>query len=153
MPSEYELSDDIRLTRHIQLLHSRGVKEVRVLCVDFDGAITGENKYPNIGEFRRGAIAALKAFEQAGGKVLVWTCREGVWRDRALSLLKIDGFVPDWVNGETILRGSRKPFFDLLIDDRALGCVLDWYFIGKLLKEMAPKDKQWFKRLKGGFIN
>lgn len=132
----------------IATLKARGVEEVRILAIDFDGTITKVNKYPNVGEFREGAMETLKAFQRAEGKVLLWTCREGVWLDMALQHMKVERFKPDWVNCQTwaVLKGSRKPYYDLLIDDRALSCPVDWAFIGKVLTAMAPKDPDWFTK-------
>lgn len=140
--------EDIQLARHIKVLYDRGVTEVQVLAVDCDGTLTKANEYPNLGEFREGALDALRLFQRAGGKVLLWTCRQGRPLAEALDAMDAKGFVPDWVNSPTIITQSYKPYYDLLIDDRALGCPLDWGFIGRLLTAMAPKDRNWFKRWK-----
>ena len=139
---------ELRVPQYMAQLKARGVEEIRILGLDFDGTVTKVNNYPNVGEFRPGSMDTLKAFQKAGGKVLLWTCRQGRPLAHALDVMDAEGFVPNWVNSPTIITQGYKPYYDLLIDDRALGCPLDWFFIGRLLTAMAPKDPDWFKKWK-----
>lgn len=138
------LSDQILLNQADELkeqLRKRGLKTIRILAVDFDGTLTIGNKYPDMGPLRPMAITVLKAFQQEGGKVLLFTCREGDSLRQALNRLELYGFHPDFVNEQTStkLPGHRKPYYDLLIDDAALGCPLDWFTIGLVLAEFKPR--------------
>lgn len=44
-----------------------------VVAIDFDGTIV-ENAWPEVGEFRPGAVEALKEISKFA-KIVVWTCR------------------------------------------------------------------------------
>jgi hypothetical protein len=127
------------------VLAKRGIREVRILGVDFDNTITSGDTYPEISPFRPHAIEVLTEFQAAGGKVILLTCREGQYLDDALIALAQAGFVPDAVNQNlaqfAIVQGIRKVYVDLSIDDRNLGCPLDWKFIGQVLKRLAPKSE------------
>ena len=68
------------------------------IAVDFDGTITEQNLYPDIGPFRKYAINVLKALQRKGHTVCLWTCRSGESLDLALLNLKKKGFTPDYVN-------------------------------------------------------
>lgn len=48
--------------------------DYKIIAVDFDGTLC-ENKYPDIGEPRYSVINKLKAEQEAGAKVILWTCR------------------------------------------------------------------------------
>lgn len=127
----------------VEQLKQRGVKTVRILAVDFDGTLTRTNSYPELAAFRPLVINVLKGFQASGGKVLLFTCREGATLQDALDALGQENFRPDFVNEQTSknLVGHRKPYYDLLIDDRALGCPLDWFVIGIALAELKPIPK------------
>lgn len=48
----------------------------KIIATDFDGVLA-VNKYPDIGPPIEENIAALKAEQAAGAKVILWTCRAG----------------------------------------------------------------------------
>lgn len=108
------------------------------IAVDFDGTITEQNLYPDIGPFRKYAINVLKALQEQGHKVCLWTCRSGETLDLALINLKKKGFTPDFVNESPFTTGSPKIVANVYIDDVAWpNCCMpvesrvDWYEIGK----------------------
>lgn len=90
-----------------------------IIAVDFDGTITKENIYPDIGELREGAIETLLALQDLGNTVCLWTCRNGRPLAEALAALEQLGFKPDYVNCGPYTTGSAKMVADVYIDDAA----------------------------------
>lgn len=108
------------------------------IAVDFDGTITEQNLYPDVGPFRAYAVNVLKALQQKGHTICLWTCRHGETLDLALLNLKKKGFTPDYVNEGPFSTGSPKMVANVYIDDAAWPKVcmperlrVDWYEIGK----------------------
>lgn len=46
----------------------------KIIAVDFDGTLC-ENRYPEIGLPKWSVIERLKAEQEAGAKIILWTCR------------------------------------------------------------------------------
>ena len=108
------------------------------IAVDFDGTITEQNLYPDVGPFRKYAVSVLKALQHQGHTICLWTCRSGESLDLALVNLKKKGFTPDYVNESSFTTGSPKIVANVYIDDAAWpNCCMpvesrvDWYEIGK----------------------
>lgn len=123
--------------------------KIRIIAVDYDGTLTLGDSYPLAGQLNMVAIKILKEFKQNGGKIILFTCREGEPLLRAVNLCKEAGLEFDAVN-ENIegqfeafqLRypdavENRKPYADLYIDDKAWPWVadakVDWHTIGKII--------------------
>lgn len=130
--------------RYIDELTFRGITRVQILGVDFDNTITADDMYPKIGPIRQYALETLKAFQRAGGKVILKTCREGIPLEEARKVMAEHGFEPNAVNQNladfALKQGLRKVYVDLDIDDRALGCPLDWAVIRLVLEKLGPTD-------------
>lgn len=108
------------------------------IAVDFDGTITEQNLYPDIGPFRKYAVNVLNALQRQGHEICLWTCRHGETLDLALLNLKEKCFTPDYVNEGPFSTGSPKMVANVYIDDAAWpNCCkpelsrVDWYEIGK----------------------
>ena len=108
------------------------------IAVDFDGTITTRNVYPDIGEFRENAIEVLKALQNQGNDICLWTCRHGESLVAALKALEEKRFKPNYVNCGPFTTGSTKMVANLYIDDAAWPNVLlpeekrvDWDLIAK----------------------
>lgn len=52
----------------------------KVIAIDFDGTVV-EHKYPAIGKEMLFAFATLKALQQKGHKLILWTIRVGTTLD------------------------------------------------------------------------
>jgi len=97
-----------------------------VYAVDFDGTLCVE-KWPDIGEPNTALIEFLKFVRQEGGKVILWTCREGHLLAAALLWCKARGLEFDAVNDNLPERiaqygnNCRKVSADVYIDDKAIG--------------------------------
>ena len=110
------------------------------IAVDFDGTITQRNAYPDIGPFRKNAINVLKALQEKGNDICLWTCRHGETLAQALTNLKEQGFTPNYVNCAPFTTGSQKIVANIYIDDAAWpNCCfpeetrIDWNKIGESL--------------------
>lgn len=95
-----------------------------VYAVDFDGTLCVD-RYPEIGEPRERVIEAVRRLRcECGGRLILWTCREGDQLARALQWCYAHGLDFDAVNDnlpEHIARygnNCRKVYADAYIDDR-----------------------------------
>ena len=117
-----------------------------IIMVDFDGTIV-EHKFPRIGDPLPMAFETLKRLKEAGHKLILWTCREDegylisrqFLRD-AVEFCRSHGVEFDAVN-ESIReyefrpeKGvNRKPYADIMIDDRNFGGFPGWAAVSKVL--------------------
>lgn len=101
-----------------------------IIAVDFDGTIC-ENRYPKIGEPRKGTILYLKEKQKQGFKIVLWTCRVDELLDAAIKWCRNQGLIFDAVNEnlpEVIAEfggDTRKIFANEYIDDRNSRHTLD----------------------------
>ncbi len=97
--------------------------DFNIIAVDFDGTLC-ENKWPEIGEPNKELIAYLKKRQEAGDKLILWTCRVGEILKNAVAWSAEQGLIFDavnenlpevleWMGGDT-----RKIFANEYIDDR-----------------------------------
>ena len=120
-----------------------------VIAVDFDGTIV-HDQFPFIGPEIPGAVPALHLMRKHGHKLILLTCREGEHLADACEWLRKRGIVPDAVNENLpgIPWEPRKVLYDVLIDDRAVGCPkwklsdgrvsVDWQAIYRTLRDVQP---------------
>jgi hydroxymethylpyrimidine pyrophosphatase-like HAD family hydrolase len=109
----------------------------KIIAVDFDGTIV-EHKYPEIGKEMLFAFATLKALQQKGHKLILWTFRAGrhlsdaveYCRKNGVEFYAINKNYPEEVLDESI---SRKIIADIYIDDRNVGGFLGWSEIWQIL--------------------
>lgn len=59
------------------------MEHAKIIAVDFDGTLC-VNCWPDIGEPRQDVIDRLKAEQDEGARVILWTCRSG---DRLLDAI------------------------------------------------------------------
>lgn len=123
------------------------------IAVDFDGTIV-EHRYPYIGRTRPLAFQTLKALQEKGHRLILWTYRSGSVLDEAVNFCRKHGIefyavnknYPEEVWGET---ENRKILADVYIDDRNLGGIPSWGEIFSIIcpeKEMEfLKKKPWWK--------
>lgn len=91
-----------------------------IIAVDFDGTICRNNE-PNLALINR-----LRAEQQAGNIVILWTCRCGNRLIEALNYMRRYGLIPNYVNENApqairqLGQNSRKIYADVYIDDKAV---------------------------------
>jgi hydroxymethylpyrimidine pyrophosphatase-like HAD family hydrolase len=112
-----------------------------VIAIDFDGTITDKNIFPEISELRPHVVEAIKHFQAAGHKCILWTCREGKHLDEARVFLRINGIELDGFNYSPYMLQSRKIVADVYIDDKNVFMVddVDWYKIEEYILGLEDK--------------
>ena len=94
-----------------------------IYAVDFDGTIN-LGKYPELGDPNIELIQFLRSRQQAGDKIVLWTCREGERLEEAVEYCRNRGLEFDAVNDndreniEFYGNNCRKVFAHHYIDDR-----------------------------------
>lgn len=99
-----------------------------VIAIDFDGTITTKNCFPEISELRPYAKEAIKHFQKAGHKCILWTCRYGKSLEDAINWLAKNNIKLDAYNENLYPLPSRKIVADVYIDDKNVFMVddVDW---------------------------
>ena len=108
-----------------------------IIAVDFDGTIV-EHEYPKIGKAKLFVFETLKALQDRGDQLILWTYRCGKELDEAIEFCKSNGIefyavnknYPEEIYEETI---SRKILADVYIDDRNIGGFKDWSEVWQIL--------------------
>lgn len=96
----------------------------KVFAVDFDGVLTKEDKFPDIGEPNESMINLLKELKKKGHKLILWTCRTEKHLHDALWFCYGYGLEFDAVNEnlqehkDKYKNDTRKVFADYYIDDK-----------------------------------
>jgi hydroxymethylpyrimidine pyrophosphatase-like HAD family hydrolase len=136
------------------------------IAVDFDGTIV-ENQYPAIGKPMLFAFETLKALQDKGFYLILWTVRKGKDLDDAVKFCHEHGvdfyavnrnYPEEQLDEDT----SRKIEADIFIDDRNIGGFLGWSRVWQIMfpeeknlemekmviKQMRkpPFWKRWFKK-------
>ena len=121
----------------------------KVIAIDFDGTVV-EHKYPEIGKEMLFAFATLKALQQKGHKLILWTIRTGDLLQEAVDFCKNNGVefyavnrnYPEEVIDENI---SRKLNADIFIDDRTIGGFIGW---SEVWQALHPEGGDFSHQLK-----
>ena len=92
-----------------------------IVAVDFDGTLSLDSQYPNIGRFNTHLYEALMKLKGIGWSIVLWTCREGKELKEAVECCKMNGLEFDAINENPshVPFKSRKVVADMYIDDRA----------------------------------
>lgn len=109
-----------------------------ILAVDADGTMW-EHVFPAIGKPLPGAFETLKRFQEKGDRLLLWTCREGMFLQEAIYFCKLNGIEFEEHNNnakEHDYAKSRKIFADLYLDDRVVGGFPGWKIIEQYVDKL-----------------
>lgn len=92
-----------------------------IVAVDFDGTLSLDSQYPNIGRFNTPLCEALMKLKGIGWSIVLWTCREGKELREAVEWCKTNGLEFDAINENPpeVPFKSRKVVADMYVDDRA----------------------------------
>jgi len=136
-----------------------------IIAVDFDGTIV-DHEYPEIGKPKLFAFETLKALQEQGVQLILWTYRSGKELDEAVEYCRKNGIefyainknYPEEVFDDSI---SRKIIADIYIDDRNIGGFVEWSKIWQLLnpdlfnedvkkqlKKIPVSKRSYFQKLK-----
>jgi hypothetical protein len=119
-----------------------------IIGVDFDGTIAESSLDLTIIGLLPGARDVLQWVKDQGHIITVWTCRSGDKQKEAEDFLKKEDVPFDYINEnvpDIDFKTSRKIFYDILIDDRALGMgdEVDWGIIkNNLMQKFAKKESK-----------
>jgi hypothetical protein len=120
------------------------------IAVDFDGTIV-ENRYPRIGKPLPFAFETLKAMQDRGCALILWTCREGALLDEAVDFCKKNGIEFYAINQNhpeeaNFGASSRKVDANFYIDDRAIPPFQGWGETFQMIfpDEITPIKKKRF---------
>ncbi len=121
----------------------------KTIAVDFDGTVV-EHKYPEIGKEMLFAFSTLKALQQKGHKLILWTIRTGKLLDEAVAYCKQNGIEFYAVNKnypeeELDANTSRKLNVDIFIDDRNVGGFIGW---SEVWQSLHPESGEFSHQLK-----
>ncbi len=115
-----------------------------IIAVDFDGTIV-EDKYPEIGAFRPGAVETLKKLKKEGYLLVLWTCRTGKHLAQAVNVCATAGIRFDAINANprseiVKYNGSdpRKVGASVYVDDRGIGGIGNWDEIYAAVHRRVP---------------
>ena len=119
------------------------------IAVDFDGTIV-EHAYPEIGKEMLFAFETLKALQDKGHRLILWTFRDGKTLDEAITFCKEKGIEFYAVNKsfpeeDFDLSISRKISADMFIDDRNVGGFPGWSEVWQMLH---PESGEFYHQLK-----
>ena len=100
-----------------------------IVAVDFDGTLSLDSQYPNIGRFNTHLYEALMELKSIGWSIVLWTCREGKELREAVEWCKMNGLEFDAINENPpeVPFKSRKVVANMYIDDRAYMPKTDFY--------------------------
>lgn len=92
------------------------------ICVDFDGCLSLDARYPDIGRPNKPLFKYLiNEQKEKGSKIILWTCREyDSHLSEAVDFCKDNGLVFDAINENIAEFNPRKIVADLYIDDHAV---------------------------------
>lgn len=125
----------------------------RIAIIDFDGTIV-HHRFPLIGEPMEGAFETMKAMQEAGWALILWTCREDEgnkiekqYLSDAIDFCKEHGIEFDGVNETPMdyefreVHGlRRKPYADMHIDDRNMGGFPGWDVVKRICVDGEPLE-------------
>jgi hypothetical protein len=119
------------------------------IAVDFDGTIV-EHAYPEVGREMLFATETLKALQEKGHKLILWTFRDGKFLEDAVDFCRQRGVEFYAINKsfpeeEFDLSLSRKIQCDIFIDDRNLGGFPGWAEVWQMLH---PESGEFLHRLR-----
>ena len=123
-----------------------------IIAVDFDGTVV-DHEYPAIGKTKMFAFETLKALQEKGFRLILWTYRAGKELDEAVEFCRENGIEfyainknypeEEYIEGEI----SRKINADIYIDDKNVGGFLGWSKIWELItQESLDNIEEEFKK-------
>ena len=114
-------------------IYKRKTKDPLVFAVDFDGTIV-EHDFPKIGVEKPSALRTLKALQDQGHKVIIYTCRRPPYLGPIIEWMLERGFKPDAINKNLSplpINHPSKILAHVYIDDRSFPPFTNWIDVQK----------------------
>jgi hypothetical protein len=115
-----------------------------IIAIDFDGTIV-EDRFPDVGKMIPGAREAINQLYADGYTIIIWSCRTGIKKARAIEWLVMNGIKFHYFNkscpGNVAFHGgkdTRKVYASLYIDDRMLFKLPSWDEIYWIVRDLVP---------------
>lgn len=117
----------------------------KILAVDFDGTITKKSRFPHkpsAEDISDRCVEVLQGLKKAGCTIILWTCREGKYKEDAVEYCREMGIPIDYVNEncdaikEAFESCSPKIFANYYIDDMNIGGFIGW----DAVEEIVTRD-------------
>lgn len=112
-----------------------------IIAIDFDGTII-EDRFPDIGEMKQGAGEAINALYAEGFTIIIWSCRNGINKARAIEWLVRAGIKFHYFNqscADNVKKygsDTRKVYADLYIDDKGVNPLPGWDELYWIVKDL-----------------
>lgn len=106
------------------------------IAFDFDNTVFD---YHQIGDDFQQIRKLLRDAKRLGHKLILFTSNEGERLLHMKAYCLLEGFEPDWINENPERGGERKPYFNILLDDRA-GLPSSFRILRKLLNEQLTNQ-------------
>ncbi len=100
------------------------IKNEKIYAVDFDGTLSKNSKWPEIGDANNELFDFLIKKKNDGNYIILWTCRCEKESEEAVEFCKENGLEFDAVNdnmphiSELFGSNTRKIYADYYIDDK-----------------------------------
>jgi len=85
------------------------------IAFDFDNTVFD---YHQVGDTFSKVESVLRLAKNKGMTLILFTANEGKKLDHAIAYCTNKGYKPDYINESPVMR-TRKPFYNLLLDDRS----------------------------------
>lgn len=105
---------------------------------DYDGTLTVDGgSYPKVGHIDPIIKDIAIELKRRGHRIILWTCREGLYLKQAVDYCHIKGIDFDGVNDNSQQSWeSRKIYYFRLFDDRSLG----WGYVYDLACKLPVEE-------------
>lgn len=106
-----------------------------IIAFDFDGTITKYNEYPKCGELRKGIKECIDKLWLDNHYIMIFTCRSTNTLEQLEAYTNMINYLKDNKIKHHIVNANinpnrhfnpYKPYWNILIDDSALGFNDDW---------------------------
>ncbi len=116
-----------------------------IISVDFDGVITSEDRFPEIGKLAPNCKQTMTRLSELGVTWVLNTCRVDEHLQRAIDFCLEQKLPIEHVNRNVPERiemyggDCRKISADMYIDDKMLGGFPGWAYTGMIVKPMLRR--------------
>lgn len=124
-----------------------------ILAIDFDGTVTQDNDFPNLGPLKKNCKEALQRLHKWGCIIILWTCRSGEYLQPAVDYCRKHRIPIDYVNENypgITFQPYPKIFANYYIDDLNVGGPLSWLEVERIVMQHPYIQEQIEKEKVGG---